>query len=333
MAVGDEAQAQVESYVAVAKETALGTKVSATTAIEALTCSFRTDIESRKVDALHRSRGFARRVQLNKTVGGTLEQYLHPEESTLMLINAMGGTVTSASTSGGFIHSITVGNFEGTHQGLSFNVRKGPSLVWNYLGGRVNTLTLTGEIGEPIKCSYEMIFRDSTQLSDDIGASLSISSVLPFTFAQGVFQYGDSEGALATEQIQGFELTINNNIVSDSAARALGTNTASVLPMTRREVNLKVTQRFDTTTAYARFLQATTGSIDLTFTGVTISSDAIFTVQIRMPTVFLNSPDPELNSSGEILTSEIDYDVMVDNPSTTTGRELAITVTNNTQSY
>jgi hypothetical protein len=46
MAIGDSASPAVQSYIAVGKETSYGTYASATTAIEALSCAFRTEVES-----------------------------------------------------------------------------------------------------------------------------------------------------------------------------------------------------------------------------------------------------------------------------------------------
>lgn len=342
MAVGSDAKVAVRSYVALGKESIFSTYASATTAVEAISCSFRTDIESVKLDQIGASRGFSHRVTLGKTVGGSLEQFLHPQESVLLIANALGGPLVSSSISGGFAHSITAGNYDTTTaiNSLSFNIRKGESHVWRLLGGRVNSLKISGEVGSPIQASYEIVFRDSTQLSDDIVAILSISSVNPFTFVQGQFRYSSSETAAATsgaaEPIQSFELTINNNIVTDEAARSLGTITVDVLPPTRREVEFTVNNRFDTTTTWTRFIQATQGSVELYFQGQGISGSAapFYDMTIRLPKVYNVTGDTEIGGADEVLTSEITYDVILDSPGpTTTTREIGITIQNSTASY
>lgn len=343
MAVGDQGSAVVHSYVAVGKEGTFATYASATTSIEALSCSFRTDVKSMKLDHLFVNRGNARRVALEKEVKGTLEQYLHPQESVLLLANALGGQISSTAQTNSTLHSISAGDFKNSIASLSFNVRKGGSatpgpFTWRYQGGRCNVLKIVGEVGQPVKCTYDFIFQDATLQSDDISAILSLSSVMPFTFVNGTFQYGGSEGALASEQIQGFELTINNNLKSDKDARSLGTNTVAILPATKREVELKVTQRFDTTTTWNRFIQATEGAISLNFSGAalvagTTASEYFFTMNIRLPRVVNVTGDPDLKSSGDILSAEISYDVLIDNPSTSTGREIGLTIRNSTASY
>lgn len=347
MAVGDGANPAVHSYVALGKEGTFATYASATTAIEALSCDFKTTIKSVKIDGMVGNRGFTKRVPLEKEIKGSLEQYLHPQESVLLLANALGGQISSTSQTNSTLHSISAGDFNNSIASLSFNVRKGAAggfaglasaLTYRFQGGRCNTLKIVGEVGQPVKCTYDMVFQDSTQVSDDISAILSISSVQPFTFVGGAFKYGGSEGALNAEPITHFELTVNNNIKSDKEVRALGTNTVMRLPATRREISLKTTQRFDTTTVYARFLQATEGSIELAFSGAAIvagttSSEYFFKMQFRLPKVVQASGDVGLKGSGDILAAEIDWDVLIDSPSTSTGRDIGLTVINSTASY
>lgn len=342
MSVGDQAKAVVQSYVAQFLETTYGTypATAATnaTAMEVLSLSFKKEIKSEKVDSLFKSRGPSRRVQLDAEVGGSLEQYLHPHESPRLFAVALGGGIASSVTANSTtIHSITAGNFDTNNSSISFNVRKGSDHVFGYTGGRVDVLKLSAVVGEPVKVSYDFIFKDATISISDIGASLSITSVVPFTFVEGVYRYQATETlantTTAEELIQGFELTINNNLKSDKDARALGSRVISVLPATRREIEFKVMQRFDTTTNYNRFIQATTGAVELKFTGAVITNATSYSAIIRMPKVYLNSPDPELGGSGDILNSEISFDVLNDNPNTTTGKDIGVTFENDITSY
>jgi hypothetical protein len=212
-------------------------------------------------------------------------------------------------------------------------------MTWRYSGGRVNQIKLSAKAGEIVKCSYDLIFKDSTQQSDDIGTILSISSVLPFTYAQGDFRYGSTElladTTTASEPIQSFELVINNNLVSDANARALGTNILSILPPGRRDIKLKVSQRFDTTTTWARFIQATQGSVDLKFTGANIGgSTASYQMEIRLPYVYNNTGDAELGNPKDILSADIEYDVVLNSTATTTtSKDIGVTFINNVASY
>lgn len=343
MAVGDNAEVATRSYVAYGRETTFGTYASATTAVEAISCGFTVSRASRKIEAIGPSRAYATRVQLEQTVGGPLEMNLHPFQSVVLVANALGGGIASSVTAVGgvYTHSITAGNFDTVASSLSFNVRKGSTHVWRYLGGRVNEMKITAQAGEPVMASFEMMFRDATQLSDDIATTLSISAVLPFTFIHGFYRYAATEAAAATttvqEPIQGFELTVGNNIASGPESRQLGTNLQTVLPATKRSVELTITQRFDTTTAYQRALQATQGAVELYFAGATITSssgvDGLYEATIRFPKVFYNVADPSLDGAMEVLQMEIPLDIVTDNPNTTTGKDIGITFKNNVASY
>lgn len=337
---GSSYQAAIESYAAFFKESTFGTypatAATGATFIEFMSNSFKTEIESKKLETLgHRS--FVKRVQLNKNVSGALETYLHPIESVVPLANALGGPLVSSSLTGAYTHSISAGHMNTTTaiNSLSFNVQKGET-AFEYVGGRVNTMKITAKINEPVSVSYEIIFKDSTQGAFGIGSSMTLSTTLPFTFANGVFRYAATEAAAATttaeEPVIGFELSINNQLVTDETGRQLGSNVLSVLPPTRKVVELTTTQRFDTTTAYSRFIQATQGAIELKFTGAAITAEHNNAMTIRLPKVYNNTPDPELGSPSEILVSEMTWDVVADT-GTTAGKEIGVTVINNVASY
>ncbi len=337
MAIGDNAEIGLTSYVAFSKETTFGTYASATSAVDFLSCGFRTSRESRKLDSFGLNRGFTKRVSLGQNVGGPFESYLHPEEGVLLLANALGGPIASATlTTGAFTHSISAGNFDTTTaiRSLSANVKKG-SKVWRYLGGKINTMRISAQVGEPVNVSMEFVFKDQTQLSDDIQTALTLSSVLPFTFVEGSFRYTDSEASLTStvaESVVGIELSISNNIISGSEVRSLGSRLPSVLPATRRNIELKVRQRFDTTTAFARFMANTFGSAEIVFAGAQIVSGANYEIRFRLPKLVPNSPDPVLDNPNGVLMSEIDFDVVADTL-TSAGRDIGCTVINATSSY
>lgn len=339
MAVGSDGIPAVRSYLAVGKESTFGTYASATTAVAFISSSFKTEIESQKLDQIGINRGFSNRVTLSKTVSGTLETFFHPQESPLLIAAALGGPLVSTASTSAIYHSISAGNFDTTTaiQSLSFNERKGTANVFHYQGGRVNVLKLSGSIGEPIMLSAEMVFKDSTLLSDDISNTLTYSAVQPFTFVNGTFRYTNAEASLTStvqEPIQSFELTINNNVISDDNARSLGTITVDILPVTRRSVEFKVTNRWDTTTTYNRFIQATQGAVELRFAVSSITATDAYQCIIRLPKVYNITGDTEVAGADEILTSEITYDVVLDgNAATTTSREIGVTIVNTATAY
>jgi hypothetical protein len=56
-------------------------------------------------------------------------------------------------------------------------------------------------------------------------------------------------------------------------------------------------------------------------------------MNIRLPRVVQTTGDSDLKSTGDVLTAELEYDVLVDNPSTSTGRDIGLTVVNSTTGY
>lgn len=341
MAVGDGAESSVRSYVAVGRETTFGTYTAPSRAIEALSCGFMTNVEFETIDSLGLgNRSPHKRVTKDKKVAGGLEAYVHPQESVLLMANAMGGGIVSTLlTTGAYTHSLSAGNFNTDAASLCFNVRKGSTHTFRYSGGRINQLKISASINEVVKASYDFIFKDSTiTTSDDLSASLSISAVLPFTYVDGNFQYSSTEAladtTTAREPIQAFELTLSNGLVSDAAARGLGSNVLQVLPATRRSVEFKITQRFDTATAYNRFIQATQGAVLLKFRSQSIgSTNQFYEMTIAMPKVYVDSADVEIKDTGSILQAEIPFSVVSDNPNTTTGRAIAISFINEIASF
>jgi len=100
-------------------------------------------------------------------------------------------------------------------------------------------------------------------------------------------------------------------------------------PATRREISLKVSQRFDTSTAHTNMIQNTTGAVMLDFQGSTISAEFSRRLRIVLPRVRIKKSDPLVEGANEVLTSEMEYDVLVSgDPGTTTSREIGMTLRN-----
>jgi len=340
MAVGDNYKEGLDSYVSIAKETTFGTYVTGTAAYEALSSSINMSRNSQKIEGMFKNRGSLKRVLLDKNTAGTIEGELYPDEGTLLIINAMGGGITTASLSASsFTHSVAAGAMDITSGAMSLSVteRKGDSHMFAYVGGRVNSLKISGSVGETIKMSADLIFKDGTTSANDVATSLSVSAQLPYTFVDGSYRYGGAEDSLtvaAVEKIQSFELTINNNLKPEDG-RALGSAVPSVIPVASRSVELSITQRFDTTTAIDRHLSATVGSVQIRFDGSTIGADAaVYSMVFTMPKVYQNSGgDPEIGGRDETLKVESSYDVIVDDPNTTTGKDIALTIIDASSSH
>ena len=279
MGIGDTRKYGYKSFVGVAEEKiTYGTKTTATAFVEFNSESFKRNIEEKKIEALNTSRDFTKRILLNETVEGSLEFNLNVGSDGVVQIlkQAMGGTVASAAVTqgastitGAYIHTLYAGDMESNKatttandtKSLTFTVRKGGTHLWDFIGNRVNTLTIKGEVGSPVVVTAELQGKTASISSDSL--TPVFSDVLPVNFTGITVKTGDSITNVSAETFIGFELTNNYNLVNDNNARALGSRTVSILPATRREVTLKLTQRFDTTTAYDRFLESTATAIQI----------------------------------------------------------------------
>ncbi len=340
MAVGDTSKPGVQSAIAVRPEATYGTFAVTTSALNPYaptSIGIRTEFATQKLEELTGNRGYSRQVQLDKSVAGAIEGFFHPEESLPFLINAFGGRYTFNSLTSAGDHSVSTGNFSASDTCVSLSVwaQKGESHFFRYAGGVINSYKLSAAIGEPLKMTAEFVFKDSSISTADTAVSLvlSFSSARPFTYVDGQFRHAAVEGSLTSsvmEPIQSFELEINNNLMTDAQARELGSRVLSRRPPSgRQDVMLKITQRFDTTTTFNRMVDNTAGAVSLFFTGDSISAEYNKELNIIIPNVRFRNTEPPVEGANEVLTSEIEFDVLVSgNAGTQTSRAIGATLRN-----
>lgn len=327
-----------DSYVGIAQETTFGTLVTATSFIEFTSEGFKKEREEQRREELNTTRDFTRRMTGNETVSGALEAPLNIAEDAAVWIikQAMGGTISSATITAGveFAHTVNVGDMENNKstngaaavKSLTFQIRRGSTNQWSYRGNRVNSLTIKGEVGSPITFSIEAMGQYGTTSSDSITASFS--NINPLNFTGVTFKTGDSITNVGTEYITGFEFTLANNL---QELRNLGSANIYSLPPGRRDIKLKLTQQFDTLTAYNRFIQNTKTSIQILMdTGVTIGAgSSTYSMFINMPACYFNNVTPQAGSI-EAISQEIDVSCIKD---TTTSYVCLMQINNATSDY
>ena len=361
MAYGDGAQLGYTSLLGISEETTFGTHVTASAFIEFNSESMAMNREEIKLEAINTSRNFKRRMYGNQSVEGTLEMDLNISSDPVvyLLKQAMGGTATadtvSSASSGAMKHTIAEGDMESnkssggaaTVKSLGITVRKGgvvtvagtiTASIFQYNGCRVNTLTISGEIGSPIKLSAGIVGQGGTASSDSLTASFT--NTAPLHFDGVTFSSGDSIGNLSAESIISFEMTLNNNIISDAAARKLGSDKVQVLPPTRREISLAVTQRWDTTGNFSRFNSGSQNfaGTQMAFqillssnqTIASVLANSTISMHINLPNCRLNGPAvPEVGDVG-VLTTDLEYSCLEDSA---TAYAIQMQVNNGTQTY
>ena len=330
-----------QSAIGVAKETTLGTAVTATCWLEFLSESLKFEREEIKIPAINSTRDYTKRVQGKDTVSGSIEFYLNPAEDACINIikQAMGGTATNAAavSTGAYGHTLRCGDMEnnkGTStasdmKGLSFMVRKGSTDTWFYTGCRVDSLSFKGEIGQPVVVTADII-GTGMSITATIGA-LTLTTIAPALFSGVRIYTGVSMGSASTEEFfTSFELTIKNNL--DGDCRALGSRAVAQIPPAMREVSLKLGTRYDTLTSYNRFLGATMVAIKLDIdSGVTVGATNTFTYKatINIPKAYYNSVNTEVGGPG-VLSFDVDATALY---GSSAGTSIIMSVTNATANY
>ena len=304
--------------------------------------SFRKTIDEESLESLGAGRSFIKRVTKNINVEGSLSYDFHPQDALYLLKHVLMGTVTSAQVgvTGSYKHTFTTGDMSTIAQkGLTFEVQPDAQTTTAFIhyGNRVNSFKLSGSVGEPIKAELSFIGRDSTT-GTFATTTVVFTTLRPYMFQDLTFFYDGTTASITTgsaESIIGFELTVENNLHNDANARSLGSRLLTALPPGRRMVKLSITQRFDTTTAWSRFINNTQGAVRLTLdTGQTIGSVAAattYSMLIDLGNVYYNSAIPEIADAG-ILTHKVDIDSISDTM-TSAGKDIVVTVYSSTTAY
>lgn len=328
MAVGDSSLFAGESYLGFGRESTFGTGVTAGAGLDFISTSIKTMKDAKILEQVERKRTMSKQISLGKTVEGDVESYVSPDVTALgyVLQNAFGGTITSATATGetigggAFTHTIVEGVMGSGYPSLSMNIRKGPATtgrVWKYNGGRVNSLAFSAELDEPLKMTTSMIFKDSTQQSDDIESLMTATAWEPLSFANGRFSVETTFAGLTSTSfwhVQNVSFTLNNNLKNDNTARRIGSDVLAVLPIGVQSYELSCQVRFDTTTAYDAMINATKLAAEFEFLGSTYTSSSIRRgLKLQFQKVYVKEAgDPEISGPDNVLTSNVVFNVLRD---------------------
>jgi len=343
MAVGSNAIVSPSSYLAIGRETTLGTYTTATSSIDFLSCSMKTTRETKVLEEIQRKRYNSRIIPLGKSIEGDIEAYFTPAltSSVFLLQNALGGSVTSTevTAAASYSHQFDIGSMNLTYSSLCLNERKGDATsgkIWQYSGVRVNSLEVSCEIDDALKMKASVIAMDSTLSGADIESDLTLSCANPLNFISGRLSVENSFASLTSSSfwhIQNFTYSLNNNLKSDAESRRIGSDTLQVLPIGMGSSELNCSIRFDTTTAYDAMINTTKLSAELVFEGDTITGSSLReSLTFEFPVVYVSDAgDPEIGPD-EILKSEVSFKILRD-CSSATGFAVRTTVVNGVASY
>ena len=234
MAVGDSALLAGLSYLAIGRETTTGTYSTCTAGLDFISSTVKTQQDSKIIEQIERKRSYSKRIQLGKNVAGDIEWYFRPLETadSFFLQNAFGGTVTSSTaageTAGGaaFSHVFEIGNMDQSYPSMCLNIRKGPSSggkVFQYSGVRINDLTVSGAVDEPLMMAASVIAFDSTQNTNDVQSALTCTANPILSFVNGRLSVEGTFASLTSTSfwhIQSFRKRLGNFERSRAAPRS-----------------------------------------------------------------------------------------------------------------
>lgn len=349
MADGQNANVGFNSYICVGRESTFKTYATCTAGLDFQSASFKTTQEQKTIESISTKRSYSDRISLSKVVEGEVEFYMGADSDAAQYIfqNAMGGgTITSATASGDTTgsgvmeHTYELKNFDATYSSLSFNHRKGDSTngkIFEYTGGRVNELTLSGEVDEALLCNAAMIFCDSTVTSNNVSGNLTVTGQTPLSFVNMRLSVENTFASLTASafwHVQSFEWGINNQLKADSDSRRIGSAILDVLPPGVAQFTLNFQMRFDTLTAYNAMLNETQLAAQLVFEGPTLSGSSLRQqIKINMPRIYIqDAGDPEVGGPDEILKADVSCLVLRDD-SSAGGYAVQAVVRNKTASY
>lgn len=347
MAVGQNGLHAGLSYLAVGRETTLGSYNTCTAQLDFISASLKTTKERKIIEEISNSRVFTKDLGMAKKIEGEVEFNFRPRltSSGYLLQNAFGGTISTATTTsetiggGGLDHTFEIGAMNQSFPSMCFNMRKGPATtgrVFEYNGLRVNEYGLTAELDEPLKVNVGVIGFDSTQTSNDVSGSLTAINVDCLSFVNGRFSVESTFASLTSTSfwhVESFEFKISNSLKADESRR-IGSDILVDLPPGMATFELGATIRFDTTTAYDAMLAETVLAAEFEFQGDTISgSVAREGIKFRFPKVTISEAgDPEIGGPDEILKSDVVFNVLRD-ASSATGYAVQAVMTSDITSF
>ena len=347
MSVGDGALIGGLSYVAIGRETTLGTYNTCTAFLPCLSSGLSLKRDNKILEQIERSRTYSQRTVQMEKIDGPMEFYFQPQLDACawILQNAFVGTVTSATatgeTAGGaaYTHTFNVGDVYQSYPSLCVNIRKGPASggkVFQYGGIRVNEIGFSAEINEALKCNVGLVGINATAGSD-VHTTTMQTATSALSFVDGRFSVEANYASLTSSSfwhVQSVEFGWNNNLKSDAASGRIGSANLVVLPAGMATFTLKAKIRFDTTTAWDAMRNATKLACQLEFQGPTCSTSIIRQgLKVNFPVVYVHmAGEPSIGGPNEMLTSDVEFHVLRQDD-TTAGFACQALLTNNKSSY
>ena len=151
--------------------------------------------------------------------------------------------------------------------------------ISTFLGGKINTCTLTTAVGEVVRCRLEVPYKTMTLATTPLGTAPTISED-PLTFAEATLSIGGT-----INYVQSIEITFNNTL---ELLWGLGSRLASATIEKMREYNVRMTVAFSNVTQLmTKFLGASGAPTDPTTPAA--QATLVLTLSNGLSTTYLRS--------------------------------------------
>ncbi len=196
-------------------------------------------------------------------VGGDLNVEVQPVGMYTLFKHALGRVSDAAGPSGAGSHyAFDVYPSGGLPEGLRLEIGRSGAAggTFEYRGCKINQMVLNCSVGEPLTATFSFLGKDELTEQENPTAVGTISGLNPLTFDEGTITIDG-----VSQEVAGFSLTINNNLVEDKGA--LGSRYRVAIPRSGfRDVTGTLNLEFDNLTMYNRYTGGTETGLKLSFT-------------------------------------------------------------------
>lgn len=304
----------ISGQFGIAAETTYGTYATPTRFVEIVSESLKLEanrIESNAIRAnervLRNSRWFANK----KQVGGDLEFEVASKGFGLFFKHWLGAVATTTAPGGTNAkrHRCTIADTFG----LNFTAQVGRPDTggtvrpFSYLGCKVLSGSLSNSIDEFLKFRMSVDGADVTTAQGLASASYATADEL-LHYQGGVIKVGGS----TVGTVKDIEIMVDNALKTDRYF--IGSGAIKKEPVANGLVSVTGRMRldFEDLTMYNRFANATTASVQATWTGLTALEGAIFpSVDVTMPVCRFDGDTPNLNGH-DMLEIDVNFKSLYD---------------------
>lgn len=313
----------------IAEQAAFDTAVAPTAYMEFNSEELVLEIEEILSEGIRATAGRSRRVQGQRSVGGTVDFEVFPHGGIgYILKHALGAVATSQPDVGNnptvYEHVFTLAN-ELPEYGLTFTVHRDIAIK-EYLGCKINELELTAAVNAILAARITVLGKDQDSASD---FSPTYPEQPPFVFTQGKLEIDSSE-----TEISNFVLTLSNNLREDRYGIKNDATRQQIERLGRRDVTGSFNRPYENDAIYDAFVAGTAANLVLTFESAVIAGgdgSYKYKMVVEMPVSYYNSHTDGVGGA-EMGDTTIPFRCIekIDAP---IAKEMKITVINDDTSY